>query len=87
MKLEKPVSELSVMKKHCKTCPFKPVDKFGTYQFPETASEVISSTLFNSQQVCHHNGYDKKKKQFRCKGSYDYNKMIYDRLGLGHLLK
>ena len=81
-KRKKPVSELPVMKSHCKTCPFKLVD--GKYQDTELANKVIERTLFKAQQICHHNA---PKQTHRCKGAYDHNLEIYKRLKLEHLLK
>ena len=70
----------------CKTCPFK-TDKNDRQQDPELASEVTYRTLFNAWQLCHKDGYDKKKELFRCKGSHDYNMEIYGRLGITNLNK
>lgn len=46
---KKPVSELPVMKAHCKTCPFKP-DSKGVWQNTELANTVCSRNLFKSQR-------------------------------------
>ena len=83
--MEKPVSDLPVMKACCKTCPFKKDDK-GRERDPQQAA-VTERTLFKAQQICH--GTEGKDREPRngCKGSYDHNKQIYDRMGLGHLLK
>lgn len=74
-------SDLKVMPVECKTCPFKLNDK-GLHQNIELVNAVTERTLFKGQQICHHNNYNKKKEQFRCKGSYDYNMEIYKRMGL-----
>lgn len=84
-KLKVPVCELPVMAAHCKTCPFKPNEK-GHQQNAALANTVTSRTLFNSQQLCHSTGIGNKATH-RCKGSYDFNKTIYTRMGLDHLLK
>lgn len=76
------VSDLPVMKATCRTCPFKK-DKKGRWRDTELANKVIQRTLFNAQQICHHTH---PKESFRCKGSYDYNKEIYLRLGFEELL-
>ena len=81
-----PVSELPVMAVHCKSCPFKPNEK-GFEQDLELASKVTARTLLNSQQICHKDYYSEGKKQYRCKGSFDCNKTIYERMNLSHLLK
>lgn len=81
-----PVCELPVMSSHCKTCPFKP-DKDGRWQDTRLANEVISRTLFNSQQICHGTEGKNRKPRNRCKGAFDHNFIIYERLGLTHLLK
>lgn len=81
-----PVSELPVMNSTCKTCPFR-LNKKGYWQNVELANEVTSRTLFNAQQICHGTEGKKREPRNRCKGSYDHNKTIYERLGLAHLLK
>ena len=82
----KNVSQLPVMKACCKTCPFKQ-DENGREQDPILAGQVTSRTLFNSQQICHGTEGPNREPRNRCKGSYDNNKEIYDRMGVGHLLK
>ena len=74
-------SDLKVMPVECKTCPFKLNDK-GLHQNIELVNAVTERTLFKGQQICHKDSYNKKKEQFRCKGSYDYNMEIYKRIGL-----
>lgn len=81
-----PVSDLPVMKSCCKTCPFK-IEENGRENDPKLASEVTSRTLFNSQQICHGTEGKNREPRNRCKGSFDNNKTIYDRMGFGHLLK
>jgi hypothetical protein len=81
-----PVSDLPVMKSCCKTCPFRK-DENGREFDAKLASEVTYRTLFNSQQICHGTEGKSREPRNRCKGSYDNNKTIYDRMGLGHLLK
>lgn len=81
-----PVCELPVMKAHCKTCPFKPNER-GIWQNVELATAVTIRTLFNSQQICHGTESKNRKANNRCKGSYDHNKTIYERMGVAHLLK
>ncbi len=76
----KKVADLPVMKSHCKSCPFKP-NKFGHPQNQELANVVTVRTLFNAQQVCHGTEGKSRIAKNRCKGSYDYNKEIYNRLG------
>lgn len=83
--MSKPVSELPVMKSCCKTCPFKEVN--GRMQNIELANIVTARTLFNGQQICHGTEGENRKPNNRCKGSYDTNKVVYERLGLSHLLK
>lgn len=86
-KNKKPVCELPVMKNHCATCPFKP-DENGRWRDTELANQVIARTLFNAQQICHGTETGNNREPHnRCKGAYDHNKEIYDRMGLGHLLK
>jgi len=68
-----------VMKAHCKTCPFKIVD--GKRLDAELASAVTERTLFKAHQLCH--GTNNKT---RCKGSFDFNFTIYERMGVSHLV-
>ena len=80
--MKKPVSDLPVMKSNCKSCPFKKVGRME--QDPELAAKVTERTLFKGQQICHH---DAPKQTHRCKGSYDYNMEIYERLGYDKYIK
>lgn len=73
-------AEFPVMKAHCKSCPFKPMDN-GAWQDAELANRVIERTLFKGHQLCHGTS-----DTTRCKGSFDYNFEIYDRIGFGHLV-
>lgn len=75
------VSDLPVMKKCCKTCPFK-TDAHGRQQNPELAGEVTVRTLFKAQQICHGTEGENRKPNHRCRGSYDYNTAIYARMGM-----
>jgi hypothetical protein len=79
------VCELPVMTAHCKTCPFKP-DEHGVWQDPRLANQVIERTLFQAQQVCHGTEGPNREWHNRCKGAYDHNQAIYERLGYGDLL-
>lgn len=78
--------DLPVMKVYCSSCPFKPKEN-GIWQDSKLANKVIERTLFKAHQICH--GTEGKKREWnnRCKGAYDHNKQIYDRLNLGHLIK
>lgn len=80
------VSDLPVMVSCCKSCPFKK-DSNGRWRDVELATEVTSRTLFKAQQICHGTEGKNRKANNRCKGSYDHNKTIYERMGLAHLLK
>ena len=73
--------KLPVMKAHCKTCPFKQDDK-GRMRDAELASRVIARTLFQAHQLCHGTN-----DTTRCKGAFDHNQEIYDRMGVGHLIQ
>ena len=83
--MKKPVCELPVMAAHCKTCPFKIIN--GKRRDTQLADEVTSRTLFKAQQICHGTETKNRQANNRCKGSYDHNKIIYERLGWAHLLK
>lgn len=78
--MKKDVSTLPIMKKHCKTCPFKPNEK-GHWQNVELANKVTLRTLFKAQQICHGTEGKNRKANNRCKGSFDYNEEIYKRMG------
>lgn len=83
---EIPVSQLPVMKACCHSCPFKLNDK-GREQDTILAGQVTERTLFKAQQICHGTEGANREPMNRCKGSYDFNKTIYTRMGLEHLLK
>lgn len=85
-KIKKPVCELPVMENHCKTCPFKP-DANGRWQDVTLANQVIARTLFKASQICHGSEGPKREPRNRCKGAFDHNMEIYERMGCGHLVK
>lgn len=80
------VSTLPVMKTYCKSCPFKP-NKKGNWQCPEVANGVIQKTLFQAQQICHSTEGPERKPHNRCKGSFEYNIDIYQRMGFGSFVE
>lgn len=82
----KPVHTLPVMESCCKTCPFKE-DGDGRWQDAQLANQVIERTFMKAQQICHGTEGGNREANNRCKGAYDHNKTIYDRMGVGHLLK
>lgn len=84
--MKKLVCELPVMKNYCKTCPFKPNDR-GVWQNVELANEITQRTIFKAQQICHGTEGENRKPNNRCKGSFDYNSEIYERLGMKQYLK
>lgn len=73
-------TDYPVMKAHCKTCPFK-TNECGKQLDAQLASRVTERTLFNSHQLCHGTN-----DTTRCKGSFDNNFTIYERMGLSHLV-
>lgn len=75
------VSTLPVMKSHCESCPFKP-DENGRWRDVELANKVVTRTLFQGQQICHGTEGKNRKPRNRCKGAYDHNFEIYERLGI-----
>lgn len=81
-----PIYDLPIMIACCKTCPFK-TNANGKMQDEAFAQQVTERTLFKSQQICHGTEDKNRKPNNRCKGSYDYNFEIYNRLNLAHLLK
>lgn len=79
-------SALPVMKGYCKTCPFKP-DENGTMRDVEQANLVTERTLFKAHQICHGTEYGPTREpRNRCKGSFDFNYTIYERLGFADLI-
>lgn len=68
------------MKQCCKTCPFKR-NKDGHWQHSKLASEVLSRTLFQAQQICHGTEGNHREPKNRCKGAYDEAFTLYQRLG------
>lgn len=79
-----PVSELPVMKACCKTCPFRLED--GKMRDVMQANIVTERTLFKAQQICHGTEGKNREPNNRCRGSFDFNMTIYERMGLGHLV-
>lgn len=79
--MEENVSNLPVMPKCCKTCPFKNNEK-GFWQDTELANKVIERNLFKSQQICHHPRLKGEEETNRCRGFFDYAFEIYERLGM-----
>jgi len=77
-------SQLPVMKAHCATCPFKEVK--GRQQDTKLANEVIGRTLFKGHQICHGTEGENREPRNRCKGAFDHNMEIYERLGFSHLV-
>lgn len=75
------VSQLPVMKRHCKTCPFRPNEN-GLWCNPELANEVIARTLFKASQICHGTEGKNREPNHKCKGAYDHNMVIYRRLNM-----
>jgi hypothetical protein len=78
-------STLPVMKGHCATCPFKP-DEHGIMRDVAQANQVIERTLFKAHQICHSTEGPKRQPRNRCKGSFDFNYTIYERLGYADLI-
>lgn len=72
------IGNLAVMKKHCKSCPFKCVN--GVWQNVELANEVIKRNLFKGQQICHGTEGPNREPRNRCKGSFEHNEQIYIRV-------
>ena len=75
------VSDLLVMKKCCKTCPFRKNEK-ALWQNQSLAITVIERNLFQSQQICHGTEGENREPRNRCKGYYDYALDIYQKIGL-----
>lgn len=74
-------SDLPVMKAECKTCPFR------NHQNVALLNKVTERTLFKAHQICHGTEGKNRKPTHRCKGSFDNNFTIYERLGFSHLVK
>jgi hypothetical protein len=80
------VSELPVMKAHCKTCPFRP-NEHGHFTDGKLANRVIERTLFNGQQICHGTEGPNREGRNRCKGAFDFLLPIYEAIGLKDIIK
>jgi hypothetical protein len=78
--------QLPVMKNYCQTCPFKPNEQ-GHYQDMALANQVIKRTLFQAHQICHGTEGKNRKPHNRCKGAFDHNMEIYQRMGLDPLIE
>jgi hypothetical protein len=78
--------QVPVMKNYCKTCPFKP-DKHGRMKDTKLAAVVQQRTLFKAHQICHGTEGKRRKANNRCKGAYDANMQIYERLGFKDLIE
>lgn len=79
--MKKDISRLPVMPKCCKSCPFK-LNKNGIWQNVELASAVTERTLFKAVQICHSTEGKNREPRFKCRGSFDHNKTIYNRMGI-----
>lgn len=73
-------SKTPVMKAPCKSCPFKEIN--NKQQDAELASRVTERTLFKAHQLCH-----STNNTTRCKGSFDFNFTIYERMGFADLIE
>lgn len=71
---------LPVMKSHRKTCPFRIVN--GHMHDIQLAAKVTERTLFKAHQICHGTKGENGEWNNRCKGSYDNNLVIYERLAM-----
>lgn len=78
--------KVPVMKKYCKTCPFKP-NVYGKWQDPILANQVVTRTLFKAHQICHVTEKEDRTPTNRCKGAFEHNLEIYKRLGLDDLVE
>lgn len=65
----------------CKTCPFK-LNSNGQQRDPVLAATVTQRTLFKAQQVCHGTEGKNREAKNRCRGSYDTNVIILQRMGM-----
>lgn len=80
------ITDLPVMKAPCKTCPFKE-DERGRWQDVELANTVIQRTLFKGHQICHGTEGKNRKANNRCKGLFNHNSTIYERMGFKEFIK
>lgn len=78
-------SKLPVMSACCKTCPFRQVN--GKWQDVRQANLVIERTLFKAHQICHSTEGENRQPNNRCKGAFDHNMVIYERMGFKDLVK
>jgi len=73
--------ELPVMKSFCKSCPFRP-DEQGHWTDTKLCNTVIERTLLKGHQICHGTEGPNREWRNRCKGAFDHNSVIYERLGV-----
>jgi len=78
------IATLPVMLACRKTCPFKEVN--GRMQDVALANKVTERTLFKAHQICHGSEGKNRKPRNRCKGSFDFNFAIYERMGFSDLV-
>lgn len=59
----------------------------GQWRDVKLAGQVVERTLFKGHQICHGTEAAKRKPRFRCKGAFDHNMAIYERMGFKELVK
>ena len=78
-------TKLPVMNACCGSCPFKE-DENGRQLDPILAAQVQQRTLFKAHQICHATEEGNRVPKNRCKGAFDANMEVYERMGFGHLV-
>lgn len=70
------ISGWPVMSSMCVTCPFRPGGDV------ELQNRVLSRTLLNASQICHHPRTHGKRETHLCRGARDVQLTILHRLGM-----
>lgn len=75
------ISDYSVMKKQCSTCPFR-TDEQGRHLDVELVGKIQQQCLMEASQICHHQRRRGEEERRLCRGARDYQLQIFHRLGM-----
>ncbi len=75
------ISDFSVMKKQCQTCPFR-ANEHGIHPDPKLVADIQARCLTEASQICHHSTLNGKETTHLCRGARDYQLQIFYRLGM-----
>ena len=74
------ITNFSVMKKKCATCPFRE-DEQGRCEDPRLTNRIKQDVLTQASQICHHPRLDGKEETHLCRGARDFQIEIFHRIG------